>query len=370
MTGSQIRCARVDDLGHLLTCLPSCVSAGALRAQRRLGFCRRLTRASLPWLVALAVTAISPAALAREPTPEDRTTARELAFEGHRALQTGDYALAADRFQRAESLVHAPTLLVDLGRSYVGLGQLVKAHEAFQQVLREGVAADAPAPWRRALAVAQEQDTALEPRLAWVTLSIEGAANPRLKLDDEELSPASLGVRRAVDPGRRTIVATADGFLPVHGSIDLSEGETREMKIVLERDPNYKPPTVPRVAPPKRVILVEAPASRPRTSAYVAYGVGGTGLLLSGVSTVMMLRARANLEQQCTGRSCPPSAANDHSTYQTFGTLAAVGLGVGLAGVGVGTYLLFSNKTDDVASHQASVTARIAPGYVGLSGRF
>src|SRR5689334_22048125 len=176
------------------------------------GLTQRITRIALPWLLGLAAASTSSAVLAHEPTPKDRATARDLAIKGYEALQAGDYALSADRFKRADALVHAPTLLVDLGRSYVGLGRLVDAHEAFQQVLREGAPADAPASWHRALEAAQKEDAALEPRLAWVTINVEGADKPHVKLDDEELSQVSLGVRRAVDPGHRTVVAAAEGF--------------------------------------------------------------------------------------------------------------------------------------------------------------
>ncbi|HTB74367.1 MAG TPA: hypothetical protein VK762_14045, partial [Polyangiaceae bacterium] len=39
----------------------------------------------------------------------DRATARALAHEGYEAQKQGRYALAADRFERAEALVDAPT---------------------------------------------------------------------------------------------------------------------------------------------------------------------------------------------------------------------------------------------------------------------
>jgi hypothetical protein len=53
-----------------------------------------------------------------------------------------------------------------------------------------------------------------------------------------------------------------------------------------------------------------------------------------------------------------------------YGTLAAVGLGVGLAGAGVGTYFLLSSKPRDEVARHPAVVAELAPGYVGLSGRF
>jgi hypothetical protein len=244
----------------------------------------------------------------------------------------------------------------------------VKAHEAFQQVLREGVPHDAPAPWRRALVAAQEEDAKVKPRLAWVTIRVEGPTEPRLKLDDEDLPLASLGVRRAVDPGRRTVVAEAHGFLPARSVIVLGEGEVGELALVLS-------PVQPdeRRAEPKRerpVVVVQAAPSSGRTPAYVAYGVGAAGLLLGGATTILMLRTRDNLEANCREGQCPPRSARDVSRFPLYGTLAAVGLGVGLAGAGVGTYFLLSSKPRDEVASSGAVTAELAPGYVGLSGRF
>jgi len=323
------------------------------------------------WILGLAIAVVSPSALGREPTPGDRTTARELAFEGYAALHSGDYATAADRFKRADELVHAPTLLVDLGRSYAGLGRLVKAHEAFQLVLREGVPKDALASWRRALVVAETEDAKVAPRLAWVTIRAQGAEQFRLKLDDEELPPASLGVKRAVDPGRRTVQAEAEGFLPVQESIELGEGEVGQVELVLKRDPQYvRPAATPSSV--RRVIVIERPASHERTPAYVAFGVGGAGLLLSGVSSILMLRANADLAKACPDRKCPPTASNSSevSRYHSYGTLAAVGLGVALAGAGVGTYFWTSDKPKDGKASRYTVTARVSLGYVDVSGGF
>ena len=350
-------------VGALLTCTQAVSGASQTPVKGR-GAC-----VVLPCLLGLALSLTTPAALAREPTSEDRTTARELAREGFAALREQDYALAADRFKRADALVHAPTLLVDLGRSYVGLGRLVMAHEVFQQVMREGVPADAPAPWRRALAVAREEDAKLEPRLAWVTIRVDGASQPRLKLDGEDLPLASVGVRRAVDPGRRVVVAEAEGFLSASNVIELGEGETGELTLVLKPDPNYEPPARPALQ--RKVIVVQAaPPSTGRTPAYVAYGIGGAVLILSGVSTVLMLRTRENLEANCQDGVCPPRAAGDLSRFPLYGTLAAVGLGVGLTGAGVGTYFWLSAKPRDEVARGGAVMARVAPGYVGLSGRF
>src|SRR5688572_8370318 len=102
------------------------------------------------WIVRIVLAAqiafwISPAQA--EPTEADRATARALATEGYRALQRKEFEVAAERFQRADALVHAPTLMVDWARALVGLGRLVQAEEKYAQVVREGVDAKAPQSW-------------------------------------------------------------------------------------------------------------------------------------------------------------------------------------------------------------------------------
>jgi hypothetical protein len=333
----------------------------------------RLVAACSLGLVVMMATARGLAA--SDPSAEDRTTARELALEGHNALQAGDYALAVDRFSRADHLVHAPTILVDLGRSYIGLGRLVQAHETFQQVIREGVAADAPAPWHKALQAAKEEDARLKPRLAWVTIRVEGADTPNVQLDGEPLPAASLGVKRAVDPGHRSVTAGAEGFFQAMGSLDLAEGEASELRLVLRRDPSYVPPKKKEPSRPRQVIVVHEAQPRVNTPAYVAYGIGAGGVILGGVSSALMFKARAELQRrpECQNRLCvnpPPEVVSEVSTYRTFGWLAGVGWGVAVAGAGVGTYFLLSRPSKARAYRTTTLSAQLSPGYVGLSGSF
>src|SRR5688572_26951193 len=137
-----------------------------------------------------------------EPSAADRATARPLAQQGYEALENEDYAVAADRFSRAEALVHAPTLLRDLARAQVGLGRFVEAHENYNRIIREGATSSSSASWSKALADARREVRELAPRLPWVTIAIIGPADPVVLLDGLRILPAALGVKRPVDPGR------------------------------------------------------------------------------------------------------------------------------------------------------------------------
>ena len=93
-------------------------------------------------VIALFLTSISGAALAQ--SEADRATARELAREGQAAFDRGDFETAADRFARADALVHAPTLLLALARAQNKLNRLVQSYESYSRILREGVPEGSP----------------------------------------------------------------------------------------------------------------------------------------------------------------------------------------------------------------------------------
>src|ERR1700722_16924400 len=151
-------------------------------------------------LPALALPAVARAqATSAAPSASDRVTARALAHEGYEAETHGQYAEAADRFQRAEALVHAPTLELGLARAEVGLGKLVEAHETYRRIVREELAPGAPAPFAKAVEDARRELTAIEPRLAWVTIDVPGPppASVSVSVDGVSLPAAVLGIKRA-----------------------------------------------------------------------------------------------------------------------------------------------------------------------------
>src|SRR5437899_40990 len=97
------------------------------------------------WLAGLSLAAFLFAGrVAAAPSDADRATARALALEGFHALDMKDFATAADRFSRADALVHAPTLLLGLARAEVGLGKLVAAGEVYNRLVREPLPPNAP----------------------------------------------------------------------------------------------------------------------------------------------------------------------------------------------------------------------------------
>src|SRR5450432_325102 len=305
---------------------------------RTLGFCSGLSIVLLCAASALA-----------DPSAADRATARSLAGEGYAALQTKDYSTAADRFSRADALVHAPTLMIDWARSLVGLGKFVEAQERYEQIIREGVDAKSPKSWQKALNDADVELSALKPRLAWVTISVSGSNEARVTIDGAPVPPAAIGVRRAINPGDRALRVVAKGYLAQKKTLQLAEGSDTVADFTLEPDPDQQAAASSELdAAP--VATQSAPPKRSPIPMYVAFGVGGAGLVLGGVTGALALGKHGSLSKACNSSSqCPSTESDTLSSYHTLGTISGIGFAVGLAGVGAVAALWFLNRNSDQA---------------------
>ena len=318
-------------------------------------------------------------------TDEQRGQARELAGQGFAALQRKDFARAEDFFRRADALVHAPTLVLDHSRALVGLGRLVEAHEGFAQVLREGVAPNAPWQWRSAVDAAKAELAAVEPRLAWLTVRVRGPQAPEVQIDSKLLRQAALGVRLATDPGTHTVTARADRFLPVRKTITLAEGQTAELELVVEPDPDA-PPLVAAAKPAPEVIFVkapEAPKARDYTLATILLTAGGVGIATGAVTGFLALGVRSDLKESCGGGPCVPLDDAEYAElnekrdrYRTLGTASGVAFAVGLGATVGGLAVLVFNSQPNASATAAQqpqgprLTLGAGLGSVSVSGQF
>jgi hypothetical protein len=315
----------------------------------------------LAFLSTLAGSLLWASSVLAEPSAADRATARSLAGEGYQALQTKDYSTAVDRFSRADALVHAPTLMIDWARSLVGLGKLVEAQERYEQIIREGVDAKSPKSWIRALADAQSEVAELKPRLSWVTITVSGSSEARVTIDGTAVPPAAIGVRRAVNPGTRMIRVTAIGYLSQKRPLDLAEGAEGTADFTLELDPDAQLKPVPEPPPPQPI----KPETHDPTLTYVAFGVGGVGLIAGGVTGALALSKRAQLRKVCLSNgACESDQSDNINSYKTLGTISGIGFGVGVAGVGAGLALWLLNR--DKAPASATQGLVVQP-YVGIA---
>lgn len=302
-----------------------------------------------------------------EPNEADRATARALALEGQAALQNKDYRTAADRFGRADSLVHAPTLVVDWASALQGLGRFVEAHEKYELVLREGLADSAPKSWARALEDAKKALDALKPRLAWVTVILKDPPDATVKIDGVRVPPAAVGVKRAADPGFPEVTVSAPGYDAFKQTVTVGPGEEKLLEVTLTKLPEVAPAPVAS----NDVYRPRQHSGTRRVVSYVLLGVGGAALVAGGVTGGLALRTRAALKSECIAEVCPSSSENKIGTYHLLGTASAAGFGVGVAGLGAGLVLLMTEPTTEgTPSAGLSVRPLIGFGTLGAEGTF
>jgi hypothetical protein len=305
-----------------------------------------------------------------EPTAADRATARTLAQEGQQALEGKNYAIAIDKFSRADSLVHAPTLLLGLARAQVGLGRLVEAQESYNRIIRDGVAASSPHSWTKALEDATKEVGALPQRLPWVTITVLGPTNPEVIIDSTPVPIASLGVKRPVNPGSHSIKVSAEGYLPTEKSITLSEGQSLTVNLELEQAPADSSQIAKKST--GGTFDTRTSTSSPETRrilAFGALGLGGAGLIVGSVTGALALRKKNQLTTACPNGECQPDQRSALDSYHTYGNISTVSFIVGAVGAAGGAILLLTQPRES-STATAQVSAFVGVGSAGVKGTF
>ncbi len=339
-----------------------------------------------PLLAALLLgLSLASAPVSAQTSDADRATARALAIEGQDALEKSDFPTAADRFTRADALIHAPTLLLGLAHAQVGLGKLVTAQETYNRILREGVPPGSPPAFAKAVKDATRELDALAPRIPTVTIKVSGVSGVSdvsgvsVTLDGAPVPAAALGAKRPVDPGKHLIRAVAPGLSPSEISLTLKEGKHETLTLELKpaaagappvATPSDTPPpavTPPATSPPPAV--AKPGSSTQKVLGIAALGLGGAGLILGGVTGVLALGKHKQLKDDCPGGVCPASAQSALDSYHLMGTLSTVGFIVGGVGAAGGA-VLFLTAPSAKPAREATLVPVLGAGYLGVQGTF
>jgi hypothetical protein len=324
----------------------------------------------------------------------DKATARQLTIDGYEALKKNDYAGAADRFKRADSLYHAPTITLGMARAQVGLGKLVTAQELYSRVVHEPLPPNASAGVTKAVEDAKRELEALSPRVPSVVINVKGTDASRVSLDGVDVPSAALGVKRPVDPGKHSIKATAAGFAPGEATVSLLEGKSESVTIELKPGQDTSAPPVvaalpagvtPSVKPTEPTPVlgnaapvspapdhVEAKRSTQKTLGFVALGVGAAGLIVGGITGGLALGKHGDIVKSCPEGHCPPdqkaSLQPAIDSYNGMGTISTIGFIAGGALAATGVVLMLTAPRVKVT--QATATPIVGLGFVGAKGSF
>jgi hypothetical protein len=351
---------------------------------------RAMTNFSRPSALALGAIVAVLSSTASAQTDEERSGARAAGTAGLEAFNAGKYDQAVDYFGRAESLMHAPTHLLYLGRANGKLGHLVSAREYYLKLTQERLPASASKPFRDAQASGDKELAELEPRLPYVSVVVQGtgAKDVQVTRDQERVPQALVGVPHPEDPGAHTFKATADGMESAPSTVLLKEGAHETVVLTLAATATAPPATGPAASgqPASSGFGSEAVADTPsaggtsgmRIASYVGIGVGavGIGVGIYFISKSATPRNQSNdLYNQCTAAMYCTAAgiARIHSLDSDATSkrnIGIVGIVAGGAFLATGVTLLILDLTSHESGSSASAQAVVGPSYAGIAGRF
>ena len=344
----------------------------------------RLRSRLAPLVFALSVFSISSAAYAQNDA--DKATARQLGQEGQEAFEKKDFKTAEDRFKRADSLFHAPTLALGLARAYAANAKFVEAQETYNRIIREGAPAGSPPAFQNAVDSAKAEVASVAGKIGSVVISVTGAESPKVTLDDQPFPNAALGVKRAANPGAHVVRATADGYKSAEARVTVTEAGSATATLTLEKDPNAvaAPPVVgpapgpgPGPAGPTAPVEADTGGGSTKTIGLVLMGVGGVGLVAGGITGAIAMSKHSSLNTDCPDGKCPADKKSAVDSYKTMGTISTVGFIVGGVALAGGAVLFFTAPKEKksafvrpVFGPTASANGSLGGASIGAVGQF
>lgn len=177
--------------------------------------------------------------------------------------------------------------------------------------------------------------------------------------------------------GEHVFEVRQEGRTRARGTSQVVAGKTAEVPLVEQGEAPPARPAVGPGAPAAPPAQVQAtPAERaPSILPWVVGGVGAAGLVGAGVFFALRQNERADLRDVCAGSQCLPEEKTAIDRGNRYGAFALASLGVGIAGVGVATYLFLHERTASPTAARGprtaiSVNPLVGGANVGLSGEF
>lgn len=287
---------------------------------------------------------------AQEAKARDPAAAEALFLQGRTALDAGDFKQACEKFAESQRLDPGAGTLMNLATCEEQRGRLASAWQYWQEALTYLAQKD------ERIAFVKSRLTVVEPQVPRLTITLAGASdNTTVLRDGVELGPGSFGEALPVDPGDHVILVRAEGHAERRYEVTLEKAEREQLEVSPGRRLPKLPPLVGRDTAPS------AP-----TLGYVLGGVGIAGVA-AGIATGLLINDRQQLvDENCEGNLCTQTGLDAASEGRTLLIANAAAWAVGIAGLGVGGYLVLSH---DSGGGSQSVGILSLPGGAGLSLR-
>ncbi len=320
-------------------------------------------------VAALALAAARPAfadgVLPAQASAVQREQAQARFLRAKDLLAKAQYAGALDEFRASHDIVASPNTRLEIARCLQAMGRLV---DAYAELGRTAVEAKELRTednrYDRALDAATAERAELQPKLGFVALALQNAADgTRVVVGGEELRRAAWGEPAPVLAGATEIVVSTPGHADVTRDLDVPAGTTAS--ITLDAASGATGGAAPDAIASDHA--APARAGPPlRTYAYVAGGVGLAGFATLAIFGALAHSSYDDLQAACGGAPCPASKSGEISSGRTQESVANVGLVVGLVGVAAGATLFVLSLRHAQAGPSAALV--VGPAWAGVRG--
>jgi hypothetical protein len=288
-------------------------------------------------------------ARAQEPPGAD-DEARNLFLDGRSLMDQRRWDEARPKLERSEQLRPGKGTEFNLAECYEHLGRPAAAWTVFERVAAESKAAGMSSHE----ALARQRADAVALRVP--KLTVDAADAPvdglEIRLDGLRLSADVLGQPLRVEPGTHHLAASAPLHAQLDVDIDLSEGESRAVRIpplAALVSPAAAPPQASFVPPPEAGGVVERNGGGGgRTMAALILGGTGTAAIITGgIFVGLSLATRGSADQWCnpSTNACTSQRGVDTlSTAVSQGNIATGFLAAGATLLAAGAVLWWTSS--------------------------
>ena len=290
------------------------------------------------------------------------------------AFDGGNFEAALQGFQESYDIVASPNSHLMIVRTLSKLGLAAEAYAMLHDVIAEAEAAQDTVKYGKTAEAARAEQEQLRSQLALVTVDMAAAA----VINGQLIPPQRWGKPIPVEPGELEIVLRTPDGRTERKKITLKVGEATTVSPAGARRPRKQSSSGTYVST-EPVVLEAEPAVQPsgishRTLAFVAGGVGLAGMAAFTIFGLANNAQFADLESKCgPDRVCPESLASSAETGRTYQTLANVGLGVGVVGIGAAVALWLTKPAapqPEAAASSGTPQLMVGPRGVAVAGTF
>lgn len=299
----------------------------------------------------------------------DNAAADALFKDARKLMAAKKYDEACPKFAESMHLSQRLGTLLNLATCHEKQGKTASAWAEFNHAVAMAKQAHSRAREKYAKRHAKH----LEKRLARLTFAVPASlSGATLKLDGEEIGSSVWGTPLPVDPGTHQIEVEAPGKKPWSKQVQVKDepGTTKLEVPMLEDAPAAPAAPSPKKAGPAPAKPVEqqsagASSGMGHTLGWVSLGVGVIGVGVGSYFGLRTFSKKSDADSHCghaIGQSsdtlCDAQGVDLRSQAHTSATISTIGFAVGAVGVGAGIVLLLTGHS---TAHEGGHAMWIAP---------